>query len=119
VFGVVAEGRSVSVQLRPAYIHASDGEPGIDPGTGSLQDADLIIAGAALPLGCSGTPTRIVEGSVLCGGADFGNCLALPLRLEQRVRLSLVLADGSSFTIEGDGIAVETHGQPTFLENFG
>jgi hypothetical protein len=43
---------SIVVKLRPAYIHRSDGVPGIDPGSGWVQDAVIELR------------RRIVEGTL-------------------------------------------------------
>ena len=41
-------GRKITVQFEPAYLHRSDGEPGISPGSGWHQNAELVFRSASL-----------------------------------------------------------------------
>jgi hypothetical protein len=44
--GTTLIGRDLALRLEPAYVHRSAGRPGIDRGSGWLQDIDLVISEA-------------------------------------------------------------------------
>ncbi|MEN8763749.1 MAG: hypothetical protein ABF290_15095 [Thiogranum sp.] len=58
-------GRNITIQFEPAYLHRSDGEPGISPGSGWHQNAELVFRSASI----DGPPDS--EGSVSEGTLNF------------------------------------------------
>lgn len=66
------------VALRPAYVHRSLGEPGVDDGSGFIQDV-IIEIGMAQIEGTPGTlPSVIFEGDFELGGVPSPNMIRLP-----------------------------------------
>ncbi len=59
---------------------------------------------------------KIWEGSLRVGDARHSNLIPLTGTFDGVVRLSVTLARGDTFTIEGDHASIELHGQPRFVE---
>lgn len=85
-------GPDVVLHLAPAYVHRSDGRPGVDPGTGWLQDFDLLIYAAVVETVPLELPCRLSGGSIALGEARWNNVIPLPLRYhgEEAGRVSFV-----------------------------
>src|SRR4051812_46747470 len=61
-----------------AYVHRSHGIPGIDPGTGWLQPAAIILANGRLSGSKPGLPCTIAGGEIEAGSHSFGNLVPCP-----------------------------------------
>jgi hypothetical protein len=49
------EGARCILEFRPAYVHRSEGSPGVDAGDGFWQDLQIVIGGAKIKTGASFT----------------------------------------------------------------
>lgn len=116
--GVVAPGGSVVVQFRPAYVHRSEGRPGIDPGTGWVQDFDLVVSEAVLVSTFTELPRDLWDGSLSVGDEVFENEIPLPLDLRGAVRFSAEGSNGERLAIQGARATAEPVGEARYVEEF-
>src|SRR3954471_4268769 len=72
------EGQDLRIRL-DAYIHLSAGEPGLDPGTASSQEVDVLVREASVAAVPTETFLWISEGSVEIEGSARSS---LPLPFE-------------------------------------
>src|SRR3954447_25869367 len=75
--GVNNRGRDVVVRLVPAYVHCSEGRPGIDPGSGWLQDIDLVFRDAVIESLPSQLPSSLSDGDLCTGEGRWENGIPL------------------------------------------
>ncbi len=110
---------SLVVEFRPAYVHSSEGRPGLDPGTGWTQDADLVIRECNSWPTAAELPAWISDGELIVGEERYPNVIPIPLdRKRADVRLALVMVTAETFSIRGRGVELKLVGDAQFVENF-
>lgn len=109
-------GRKIIIQFEPAYLHCSDGEPGISPGSGWHQNAELVFRSASI----DGSPDS--EGSVSEGTLDFQgvklNLVPAPCRVCGGVAASFTLSNGNSVKIKAESVELRLLGEPVYIDKF-
>jgi hypothetical protein len=113
-----ARPRVLSVRFSHAYIHCSDGEPGVAPGTGWSQRAVLAISDAELVGAEPTVPAEVAEGELRAAGAVYSNSIPAPFQCHGPVKLTLSFTSGESLTVSGSGAALELLGERRFIERF-
>jgi len=105
-----------------AYIHRSEGEPGIDSGTGWSQRAELVIDEATqidLP---RAWPCKIYDGLLELNGVVHENEIPIPLVSGGSVRLKLDLADDDDNFMSVEFVGSDAHltllGEARYVEDF-
>jgi hypothetical protein len=116
VAGITQSGSSIVVLFRPAYVHHSEGRPAIDPGTGWLQDLDLIVSEADLISGFSEMPRTVLEGSMSVDDEVFSNVIPLPLDVRGAVRFSAESWNEERLIIQGTRATIVPKGEARYLE---
>src|SRR5688572_12712076 len=113
---------AVIIIFSHAYIHRSEGEPGVDPGTGWSQRAELVIEQATeidLP---RAWPCSIYDGFLELNDVVYDNEIPIPLEHLGRVRLNLDIADADDKTMQVDFIGNNAHltllGEAAYMEDF-
>ena len=105
-----------------AYIHQSDGVPGIDSGTGWSQKATLRINDASSLGMPKHLPYRIDDGVLKLGDTEYPNEIPIPLSHNGAVTLNLLVAnaeDGySEISVAGSGAELELIGEAEYIEDF-
>lgn len=119
VGNVVIADHTVRVELSPAYIHRSDGEPASDAGTGWSANVELTIHEGILKSLPAEFPSDVWEGSLSVGGREFENIVPLPFEGEGHVLLLITLNSGQSIRITGERVALRVVGAYEFVEEFG
>ncbi len=117
LIGFVRVGAQVIVFLR-AYLHQSEGAPGVDRGTGWVQAAALRWAEARVVGAAGELPADIWDGSLIVGDEAMPNTVPVPFAYEGPVVLRLVLADGAEAAIDGTDASLVLIGEPEFVEEF-
>lgn len=110
-------GKNLVMSLR-AYVHRSPGRPGVDPGTGWIQDANALIRDATLSRALPDVPFQLSDGSVEFDGQLLRNGVELPFAISSTVRVELETCEHGIFEIRGRGFRVEASGEPTYVETF-
>ncbi|MBX9660251.1 MAG: hypothetical protein K2X00_16955 [Nitrospiraceae bacterium] len=111
------EGK-IRVVFSSAYIHVSDGTPGIDKGSGFVQRAELqveqgIISGSLPPF-----PSDISDGSMVLDGIRRDNTIPIPFEFLGSFNLLLVFVPGDSMSVQGIGARLSLQGNPRYIEEF-
>jgi len=104
--------------LMRAYIHKSKGIPGIDPGTGWVQNAELQIKQLYSYGGIPAIRVRISSGLLVIDEKAYLNEIPIPLNCESTIYYSVILDDGSSFSVEGKGVTLTLLGEAKYIEEF-
>ena len=113
---VVAEG-NCRLEFSHAYIHCSDGEPGIDSWQGFSQLAALLFRGAKTDSTDVSFPQTIGEGSISAGGESVG-LLGLPFARSGEVLARFEFVSGAILSISATSVECYLHGEPRLIESF-
>ena len=105
-----------------AYIHKSDGVPGVDSGTGWSQRAELKIKNVIKPEAPKHLPYRIDDGVLKLDHAEYPNEIPIPLSYDGTVTLNLWVANAeesyNGISIAGKGAELKLIGDAEYIEDF-
>jgi hypothetical protein len=114
---ISVRGGNVVISLSPAYLHRSIGIPGVDSGSGWLQDATLTLSDVSISAEVA-LPATIAGGSLRTGGGIHHNCIPASGTFEGPIELRLVLATSECLIVRGDRLEIALQGTPSYLEDF-
>lgn len=100
------------------YIHESIGVPGVDPGSGWVQEAVLRISDAAVVRSFSKFPAELLDGFLKLGDAILQNEIPIPLRYQGTVEFRLESSNGETLLITGRKADLQLLGEPKYVEEF-
>ncbi len=113
--GIDRTPTALSLRLR-AYVHRSNGEPGVDPGTGWCQAAIVTLFDGRLDTLPIELPATIYEGEVRVGDHDY--CLIpCPFARDGKTSVSLVFSNGDRLLVTATGLTIAFSGEPEFVED--
>lgn len=115
---VTVSNGNIVLELSPAYIHMSDGRPGIDPGTGWIQNAVLRVRGDAIAGSMSQLPCDLWDGYLKVNGQISDNLIPIPLDATGDIELHFTSRAGESVQVRGEGITLELLGEPKYVDDF-
>ena len=114
----LAEGAAY-VAFRPAYIHRSAGEPGVDAGSGFIQELMLEFPSARIDGDIGDLPAAIFSGEFHVESRMFPNTISLPCKIEGAVSLVLFLSpDNRKIAISGCGVKARVDGEAVYIDEF-
>jgi hypothetical protein len=115
---IIEQGEAVLVHFQPAYLHKSEGRPGIDSGTGWLQEARLIFTEAAASGNFPEWPCDIMDGELIVDGERYAGSIPVPLEVARPVELRLMFDSIHTVSVKGGGVRLELVGEPRYVEEF-
>jgi hypothetical protein len=74
--------QTVLLALRPAYIHKSPGQPGVDDGIGLVQNIVIEIECGQIEGNIGDLPADVFDGEFQSGSQTFPNMISLPCDIE-------------------------------------
>ena len=102
-----------------AYVHRTDGEPGVSPGEGGTQRTRLSFESMTIYGEIGPLPEFIYGGSLTSGGSRINKVVPLPSDFPGEVSLNLeLLYDMRSVTIAGQNLSIRAEKEFSFVENF-
>ena len=113
--------RGDSIELRfDAYIHGSEGTPGVDAGKGWYQDVMLVVGGGVVEGEITNWPAELYHGTLEIDGAAIENVVPLPIERTGSIRLTLKPDfHDDPLLVLGNSVCSELFpGVPRFIENF-
>ena len=113
--GIDQTPTGLSLRLH-AYVHRSDGEPGMAPGTGWCQPAILTLSNGRLETNSIDLPATIYKGDVRIGDPDYP-LIPCPFARDADSSVSLIFSNGDQLKITATGITVAFSGEPKFVED--
>jgi hypothetical protein len=116
VVAVDSIGGAVTVRL-VAYVHRSNGRPGIDPGSGWSQRVDLVFSSGVIEERPDEMPFALDDGSI-SGGATFDGFIPLPTSIGGAVCFEARGMCGERLAIRGMGIVAVAAAEGVFVESF-
>ena len=113
----VHDGQAV-LRFSSVYIHESAGTPGVDAGSGWVQEALLRIGDADFKRSFSKVPADLLDGYIMLGAAILNNEIPIPLNHKGIVELRLESWNDEVVLITGSGADLELIGEPKYVEEF-
>jgi hypothetical protein len=108
----------IEIAFRPAYIHRTEGIPGVDPGTGWTQDIVLVVESGVVEGQVAELPFDVSDGELQVAGLQLQNVLPLPLDYRGNIELRLLLKSSEQLVIRGSRITSESAGTAKYIEDF-
>lgn len=109
---------SLLIELLPAYIHRSFGEPGVDAGQGFTQDFVLEVENGRCESIPGELPADIIDGDLQVESSNFRNTIKLPCEVVGALRLTIILADNRIISISGNALTATEAGVAVYVEEF-
>jgi hypothetical protein len=101
-----------------AYVHRSEGEPGVAAGSGWSQRAHLRILRARVEGTVPPLPLTIATGRLTAGASALVNLVPVPSVFREPVRLELVGEGAESLVVLGEAAEVALVGEARYLDEF-
>jgi len=114
--GLHWRGTDLTLTFSAACIHQSEGKPGVDAGSGWVQEVRLHISDATLTGEILDLPCDLYDGSISLDDDRFDNCVPIPL--DYRGRIEVILEQESRVNAVGTRLLVELVGEPKYVEKF-
>ena len=107
----------LSVAFSAAYVHHSEGVPGVDTGSGYVQALEMLLQQATWSGSLGSCLGRLSDGHISVGGQHLP---LVPLPYESRgpVKVELVFQNGESLTATAGRAIIRFVGEPRFVESF-
>lgn len=115
---ISVRGREAVLHFSEVYIHESTGRPGIDAGTGWVQEALLSISDAVVKRSFSNFPADLLDGHITLGESILENEIPIPLSHKGTVEPRLESSNDEVVLIRGGGAQLELVGEPKYIEEF-
>ena len=115
---ITLQDGAVIVHFLPACLHKSEGRPGIDCGTGWVQDARLVFADASANGNSPNLPCRVMDGELVVAGERHDNEIPVPLEITAPTELRVIFDSLHIVTIKGRGVRLDLFGEPRYVEEF-
>jgi hypothetical protein len=105
--------------LLDAYVHRTDGQPGVAAGECGVQRIRMKLEGMSIEGDVGGLPAYVYEGSLTIGSLVQDNIIPIPAHHSDSVRLRMMLFDEARVvTVLGCGISIEPEGEFRNVEQF-
>jgi hypothetical protein len=105
--------------LLDAYVHRTDGNPGISSGQGGIQRIRIKVAHITIEGNVGALPATVYEGSVALKESVQRNIIPLPASSAEKFELEMMLAeDARIIVVAGTGVSIEAEGDFRFVEPF-
>ena len=112
------EGDSVLISFVEVYIHKSEGIPGVDPGTGWLQKAELHLEDASIEGKAPDLPRWISDGRLTIGDKIHDNEVPIPLDQRGEITLWVLFVTGDEVEFRAKRISLTLFGESRYLDKF-
>ena len=110
------DGR-VILHLESAYIHKSEGIPGVDAGSGWSQPLDIVFEEGSLIGSIPELPEDISSGRLQIGEEILRNMIPLPFSYKGKTLMTINFVWGE-VVIKGSGVSISEVSEASYVENF-
>ena len=114
------EDASITLTFSGAYVHKSEGEPGVAPGTGWWQPLEMRFEGASYSGTLPDLPEEINTGTLAINGQFYDNMLPIDLEAHGEIEFYLLFwMNGKyEFTITAERVVLTLLGEAEYVEEF-
>ena len=111
-------GADLHLVFSAVYVHRSDGRPGIDAGSGHVEPAEMVFAGASFSESGGTCIGAVSDGSLSMENGKFENVIPLPLGLSGCVSATIAFSSGSVLAVTATGVSYRATGPASFVEAY-
>lgn len=115
---IAKRGSMVVVHFEFAYLHKSKGRPGVDAGTGWVQEARMTFADAEVSGDFPDWPCNLMDGELIVGSEHHRNRIPVPFDSATATELHLICDSLHMVKIVGHHTRLELVGEPRYVEEF-
>ncbi len=101
-----------------AYIHKSEGTPGVDAGTGWTQDVTLVFGNGIVEGSITEWPADLYDGTLTIDGEVSDNIIPIPLDRRGTIQLTLKPKFDDPIVVRGSDVRLLLQGVPRYVEEF-
>jgi hypothetical protein len=109
---------SLTLVFEPAYVHRSEGRPGVDAGSGFLQPAEIEFTGAQFTEKDGPCRGAISEGMISVSGKRFDSVLPLPYDAKGKVSAEFTFESGAVLSITAAGVSCASTGPAELVDGY-
>jgi hypothetical protein len=109
--------QDLCIAFSAAYVHHSEGAPGVDSGSGYVQALEMLLQQASWSGSLPSCLGRLSDGRISAGGQHL-QLVPLPCDLNGPVRLELTFQNGEALAVTAARMTVRFTGEPRFVESF-
>ena len=113
----VANGEAV-LSFGEAYVHHSEGTPGIGKGTGWAQKIELVCLEVTVIEIPDDLPNHIDDGFFIINGIKSVNMMKLPFQTNCEMELVLFTMYGKKLHLKAKSAFTREIGEPVFIEEY-
>jgi hypothetical protein len=115
----LAEGSSdvFRIVFSSAYVHRSEGQPGIDAGAGYTQQAELTFTSATWSKSSLPTVGKLSDGFLMLGSKKH-SLIPLPLSVSGKIEAELVFVSGLVLSVSASSVSCKFTSEAHFVENY-
>jgi hypothetical protein len=117
IASVEQSGSSLVFHFSSAYIHQSEGDPGVSSGEGFVQPALLEFLGASWSDGLPSQPEVISNAEIVVNGEVF-SLIPCNLQLDSPVQAKFIFVSGRTLTISAASASLKLTGTPHWVESY-
>jgi hypothetical protein len=114
---VQSKDRDLSILFSAAYVHRSEGEQGVDAGSGYAQALEILLQRASWSGELGACLGRLSNGYLSSGGQRL-SLVPLPYEFDGPISVELVFQNGESLTATAERVVIRFLGEPRFVESF-
>ena len=104
--------------FEPAYVHRSEGRPGVDAGSGFLQPAEIVFAGAKFTERDGPCKGSISEALVSVSGKKYDSVFPLPFNASGRVSAEFTFESGAVLSVTATGVSCASTGPAELVDSY-
>jgi hypothetical protein len=118
VVDIRQDGDALLLIFEPAYVHRSNGRPGVDAGSGFLQPAEIGFAAAQFTEKDGPCRGSISEGLITVSGKKFDSVLPLPYQATGKVTAEFTFESGAVLSITAGGVTCVSTGPAELVDGY-
>jgi hypothetical protein len=114
---IVEAGGCLRIVFRAATIHRSEGEPGVDAGTGWIQPVELALEGASEPTATGDCSGELSDGALVVDDREAA-LVPLPFSTDGQILVRLVFKSGGTWSATAASVSCRGAGDARYVETF-
>ena len=111
-------GTTLQIIFEPAYVHRSEGRPGVDSGSGFLQPAEIVFAGAKFTEKDGPCTGALSEALISVSGKKFDSVFPLPHSATGNVSAEFNFESGAVLSVTATGVSCASTGPAVLVDGY-
>jgi len=119
ILAIERAGTGLGSVFLKAYVHQTEGQPGVSPGEGGVQRVRIRVKEMTVEGEVGNLPADIYEGSIKFEQTVQDNIVPFPAAYSGPLQMTMMLSpDARVVVVGGSGISIEAEGEFRFVEHF-